>query len=476
MVNTNVLSRRYATEPINVIFSEQGTIIAERDLWIAVMKAQRELGVDISAETIAKFEAAKHSIDLARILEIEKKTRHDVKARIQAFVEAAQAPEQIHLGMTSRDATDNVEQMQNKRAGKFILGKYVSVLRHLVDKSEQYAPIFLTARTHHQAAQLTSLGRRMSMWAEELYTHMHSFEHFLQGYPLRGIKGPVGTQFDMLTLLGSKEKVQKLEQRVAEQLGFTTVLDAPGQVYPRSLDYALVSHLAALGSAPQNFAIGMRLMAGYELVTEGFQEGQVGSTAMPHKMNTPGSERIWSLGELLKMYGDGASRLSGAQWEEGDVSCSALRRVVLPDAFYTSDGLCETTLTVLNKMGAYPRVIQKEIEHYLSFLATTEILTMAVKAGIGREQAHAVIKQHAVAEALAMREEGKEPALAARLATDPLFQANNITQASIEQLLQDTTHFIGNARDQIDRVRTKAHKHFFEPYAAEARYEPGKIL
>ncbi|MCK4520964.1 MAG: adenylosuccinate lyase, partial [Nanoarchaeota archaeon] len=374
MSNQNILSERYAAKPINDIFSERGKSIAERELWIAVMKSQKELGVDIPSEAIEKYEKAKDDIDLELIKSIETTTKHDVKAKIEAFVKAAGAGEHIHKGMTSRDLTDNVEQMQIKKASGIIFGKYVSVLRHMVDKAKEYKNIILTARTHHQAAQPTLLGRRFSMWAEELLSHLNGFESFTETYPLRGIKGPVGTQFDMLTLLGDDKKVAKLEKRVAEELGFKKVLDSTGQMYPRSLDYALVSNLALLSSACENFAKGIRLMSGYELVTEGFKEGQVGSSAMPHKMNTRSSERICSFSELLKMYADGASRLSGDQWEEGDVSCSALRRVIIPDSFYTSDGLCETTLTVLNNMGAYPAVIDKETDKYLPFLATTEIL------------------------------------------------------------------------------------------------------
>ena len=476
MSNQNILSERYAAKPINDIFSERGKSIAERELWIAVMKSQKELGVDIPSEAIEKYEKAKDDIDLELIKSIETTTKHDVKAKIEAFVKAAGAGEHIHKGMTSRDLTDNVEQMQIKKASGIIFGKYVSVLRHMVDKAKEYKNIILTARTHHQAAQPTLLGRRFSMWAEELLSHLNGFESFTETYPLRGIKGPVGTQFDMLTLLGDDKKVAKLEKRVAEELGFKKVLDSTGQMYPRSLDYALVSNLALLSSACENFAKGIRLMSGYELVTEGFKEGQVGSSAMPHKMNTRSSERICSFSELLKMYADGASRLSGDQWEEGDVSCSALRRVIIPDSFYTSDGLCETTLTVLNNMGAYPAVIDKETDKYLPFLATTEILMTAVKAGIGREKAHETIKRYAINEALRMREEGSDVNnLATLLAKDSVFFEAGITKERIDSILSDKAHFVGNAKTQIEQICLKTDK-LIRRYEKEAQYEPKDIL
>jgi len=476
MANLNILSHRYATEPINEIFSEVGKIGAERDFWIAVLKAQRKLGVDIPEEDVAKFEAARDTIDLAEIEAIERRTKHDVKAKIEAFVAAAGAAEHIHKGMTSRDLTDNVEQVLILRAGRIILGKYASVLRHLIERAEAYRNIVLTARTHHQPAQPTLLGRRFAMWAEELFQHLTDFERFLDAYPLRGIKGPVGTQFDMLTLLGSPDKVRELESRVAQQLGFARVLDSPGQVYPRSLDYALISSLSRMAAACENFAKGMRLMSGYELVTEGFKEGQVGSSSMPHKMNTRSSERVCGFAELLKMYADGASRLSGDQWEEGDVSCSVMRRVIVPDTFYASDGLCETTLTILNEMGAYPAVLDWELERYLPFLATTEILMMAVRAGVGRETAHELIKKHSVAEALRMREAGGGGCrLAELLSGESIFEQANITQDSIESVLADKDHFVGNAAAQIDAVCAKVHNALAR-YGDAANYEPGSIL
>lgn len=476
MANANVLSERYATERINEIFSERGKTVAERELWIAVLKAQAALGVDIPPGDIARYEAAKDSIDLDRIRAIERKTKHDVKAKIEAFVQAAGAGEHIHKGMTSRDLTDNVEQMQVRKAAGILRGKYASVLRHLLDRAKEFEGLVLTARTHHQPAQPTLLGRRFAMWAEELLEHLTAFDHFLEGYPLRGIKGPVGTQSDMLALLGSPEKVGELERRVARELGFSTVLVATGQVYPRSLDYGLVSHLAALASACSNFAKGMRLMSGYELVTEGFQDGQVGSSAMPHKMNTRSSERICGFAELLKMYADGASRLAGDQWEEGDVSCSVQRRVILPDAFYASDGLCETVLSVLNALGAYPAVIDRETDKYLPFLATTQILLHAVKAGVGREAAHEAIKRHAVAEALRLRQGGADGnRLADLLAGDPVFRKAGVGRDDLLAILSDKARFIGRAREQIHAVRAKAEP-FLKKHSVEAAYEPGDIL
>ena len=475
-MNPNVLSKRYATNEINHIFSELGKVGFERDLWISVLKAQIKLGLDVPEHVLHSYIKARDVIDLDHINEIELRTKHDVKARIEAFTHAAEGHEYIHLGMTSRDLTDNVEQLQIVKASRIILGKYVSVLRHMLDKAVEYRGIELTARTHHQPAQPTLLGRRFSMWADELLIHLLEFERFIEDYPLRGIKGPVGTQFDMAKLLGGKDKARELESMIAGELGFKKTLDSPGQVYPRSLDYKLLSNLTALTAACENFAKTVRLMAGYELVTEGFRKGQVGSSVMPHKMNTRSTERICAFSELIKMYADGASRLSGDQWEEGDVSCSAIRRVLIPDAFYASDGLVETTLNVLNQMGAYPAVISKEVDRYLPFLATTEVLSIAVKRGIGREEAHELIKKHAVAEALDMRESGaSENRLMSKLASEKRFIEAGINEDELNKLLEDKSHFIGNAHEQIDAVVLKS-REILGRHSKAAAYEPGDIL
>jgi len=477
MANPDILSERYATPEMNEIFSEKGKIIAERELWIAVMKAQKELGMNIPSEDIEKFEAARDDVNLDLIKEIERKTKHDVKAKIEAFVRTAGAGQHLHKGLTSRDLTDNVEQMQYRNASRLVFGRNISVLRHMIDNSVKYSEQEITARTHHQAAQPTLLGRRFSMWAEELMFHLGRFEEFIAAYPLRGIKGPVGTQFDMLTLLGSPEKVERLEKIIAEKLEFKKVLNSPGQVYPRSLDYALANHLSQLSSAPENFAKTMRLMAGYGLVNEGFGEGQTGSSAMPYKMNTRSCERICGFSEILKMYADGASRISGDQWEEGDVSCSAPRRVIGPDSFFAADGLCETALTVLNNMGTYEGEIIKEVEKYLPFMATTEILQKAVKAGAGREDAHKAIKKYAIAEAEKMRREGSSTNnLSYLIANDPVFKNAGIAENDIKQILADKEHFIGNAKMQINQVVKEAKDNLLSKYSESAQYEPRAIL
>ena len=331
----------------------------------------------------------------------------------------------------------------------------------------------MAGRSHNVAAQATTLGKRFASAAQETLMALSRIRDLIDRYPLRGIKGPMGTAQDMLDLFdGDTARLAELERRVAEFLGFTAVLDSVGQVYPRSLDHDVVSALVQLGAGPSSLAHTIRLMAGHELATEGFAPGQVGSSAMPHKMNTRSCERVNGLQVVLRGYGCMAAELAGAQWNEGDVFCSVVRRVALPDAFFAIDGQIETFLTVLAEFGAYPAVIQRELDRYLPFLATTKVLIAAVRAGMGREAAHEVIKEHAVAVALAMRERGTEPDLLDRLAADPRLP---LDRAALDAALADTESFTGAAASQVDRVIAEVDA-VAKSYPEAARYTPGEIL
>jgi adenylosuccinate lyase len=343
----------------------------------------------------------------------------------------------------------------------------------LADRAAAYRDLVMAGRSHNVAAQATTLGKRFASAAQETVIALSRIRELLDRYPLRGIKGPMGTGQDMLDLFdGDAARLAELEHRVAEFLGFTAVLDSVGQVYPRSMDYDVLSALVQAGAGPSSMAHTIRLMAGHELVTEGFAEGQVGSSAMPHKMNTRSCERVNGLQVVLRGYASMAAELAGAQWNEGDVFCSVVRRVALPDAFFAVDGQIETFLTVLTEFGAYPAVIQRELDRYLPFLATTKVLIAAVRAGMGREAAHEVIKEHAVAVALAMRERGAEPDLIDRLAADPRLP---LDRAALAAALADKKSFTGAAGDQVDRV-IAAVEALVRAYPDAAAYAPGAIL
>ncbi|CAN2245590.1 adenylosuccinate lyase [Candidatus Planktophila versatilis] len=465
----SVLADRYASAEMRKVFAPEEKIIAERKLWIAVAKAQAKLGHVIADSVIADYEKVISKVDLASIDAREKITRHDVKARIEEF-NALAGHEAIHAGMTSRDLTENIEALQVRNGLSIVHNKTVALLATLAAKAALYSDQPIAGRSHNVPAQITTLGKRFASAAEELLFAYERLVSLQDRYPMRGIKGPVGTAQDSIDLLGSTEAHQKLESAIAAELGFNRVLDSTGQVYPRSLDYDVVTTLVQIAASPSSLATSIRLMAGAELVTEGFRAGQVGSSAMPHKMNTRSCERVNGLTVILRGYASMVSELAGNQWNEGDVSCSVVRRVALPDAFYAIDGLLETMLTVLNEFGAFPAIIAAELERYLPFLATTKILMASVKAGVGREVAHEVIKEHAVAAALGMRE-GKQNNFLDAIAQDNRIPFN---RAALDALIGNPLEFTGDARQQVARVVSRIEA-ISAAHPAAAQYKPGSI-
>ncbi|BAU96943.1 adenylosuccinate lyase [Corynebacterium suranareeae] len=468
----NVLSNRYASAELSNLWSAEEKIIMERQLWIAVMKAQKDLGVEIPAKAIEAYEAVIDQVDLASIADRERVTRHDVKARIEEF-NALAGHEHIHKGMTSRDLTENVEQLQIHRSLELVRNKGIAVVAAIGSRAAQYQSLVMAGRSHNVAAQATTLGKRFATAADEMLVALERVSELLNRYPLRGIKGPMGTAQDMLDLMdGDEARLSDLETRIAAHLGFDRVFDSVGQVYPRSLDFDAVSALVQLGAGPSSLSHTIRLMAGTETVTEGFKEGQVGSSAMPHKMNARSCERVGGLQVILRGYLTMVADLSGQQWNEGDVFCSVIRRVALPDAFFAIDGMFETFLTVLDEFGAFPAMIERELERYLPFLATTRILMAAVRAGVGRETAHEVIKENAVAVALNMRENGGDQDLIQRLAADERLP---MTEADLEAALADRHAFIGAAESQVSRVLDRIQA-LVDAHPGAADYRPGEIL
>ena len=455
------------------IWSPEAKIVAERNLWLAVLEAQRALGIAVPDGAIPAYREVIDRVDLASIAERERVTRHDVKARIEEFCALA-GHEHIHKGMTSRDLTENVEQMQVRAGLELTRDRIVAALARLARKAADHEATVMAGRSHNVPAQATTLGKRMANVGQELLVAFARIEELIVRYPLRGLKGPVGTQQDQLDLLGGDaSKLAALEQRVAKHLGFERVLNNVGQVYPRSLDFDVVSALLQAAAAPATFATTLRLMAGQELATEGFKPGQVGSSAMPHKMNSRSCERIVGLKNILGGYASMVASLAGDQWSEGDVSCSVVRRVALPDAFFAIDGCYETFLTVLDEFGAYPAVIQKELDRYLPFLATTKVLMAAVRAGVGREVAHEVIKEHAVAMALRMREEGQaDNDLMARLGSDARL---GLDEAALREVLAEPLSFVGASRPQVAAFVAEV-EGVAARFPEAAEYTPGAML
>ncbi len=469
----DVLANRYASAAMTRLWSPEHKVVLERRLWVAVLHAQRALGVDVPDGVVEAYEKVVDEVDLPSIRERELATRHDVKARLEEF-SALAGHEHAHKGMTSRDLTENVEQLQVRSGLELVRAKTVAALARLSGLAAEHADLAIAGRSHNVPAQVTTLGKRFASVAVELLLGYERLESLLERYPLRGLKGPVGTAQDQLDLLGGDEgRLAELERRIAEQLGFPQLLSSVGQVYPRSLDLDVVAALVQVAAGPSSLATTVRLMAGAELATEGFRPGQVGSSAMPHKMNSRSCERVNGLTVVLRGFLSMVGELSGAQWNEGDVSDSVVRRVALPGAFLAVDGLLETFLTVLDEFGAYPAVARRELERYLPFLATTKTLLAAVRHGVGREQAHAVIREHAVAAAVRMREESTEGNdLIDRLAGDPRLP---LQRPELDALLAEPLSFTGAAATQVGEVMRRV-REVTDAHPDAAAYDPEPIL
>lgn len=470
---TDVLAMRYASDAMAELWSAEHKVRLERQLWVAVMQAQRDLGIAIPQDALDAYRSVLDTVDLASIANRERVTKHDVKARIEEFNDLA-GFEHVHKGMTSRDLTENVEQLQVRDALRLVRIQVIATLARLGQLAAQYSDVAITGRSHNVPAQVTTLGKRFASAADELLIAYTRLEELLARYPLRGIKGPVGTAQDMLDLMdGDASKLERLEVRIAQHLGFEHVLTSVGQVYPRSLDHEVTSLLVQIAAAPSSLAHTIRLMAGQNLVTEGFKPGQVGSSAMPHKMNTRSCERVNGFAVVLRGFASMTSELAGGQWNEGDVACSVVRRVALPDAFFAIDGLFQTMLTVLADFGAFPAVINRELDQNLPFLATTKVLMAAVRSGVGRETAHEAIKEHAVAVALHLREDEKaKNDLVDRLAADPRL---GLGRAQLTALIAEPLDFAGAAQAQVREVIRRVNA-ICEANPDAAAYAPAPIL
>ena len=443
-ITPNVLATRYATKEMVAIFDPINKIINERKFWITILKLQQKAGLPITDSDIKAYEKVIEKVDLDSIDKREIKTRHDVKARIEEFNSLA-GVEKIHIGLTSRDLTENIELIQIKTGLELIEYRILQTLFLLNEKISKYEKTYMVGRSHNVAAQVTTLGKRFASCAEELLFAHTALKELIARLPLRGIKGPVGTSQDALDAMG--KDFTKLEKSIAEEFEFENTWASVGQIYPRSVDFEVVSKLLQIASAPSSMATTIRLMAGSGLVSEGFKSGQVGSSAMPHKMNSRSSERINGMMVLFRGYNTMAADLAGDQWNEGDVSCSVVRRVVIPDSFYLLDGLLHTFMTILLEFGAFEENIRSELADQLPFLATTKILMECVKAGVGREVAHEMIKKHSTT--------SKPTDFFTALANEKDFP---LSVLQLNSLIQDPSSFSGLAVEQTQSVKNLIQK------------------
>lgn len=459
----NVLAQRYASSHMRAIWSPENKVRTERELWVAVLAAQKAAGLKVPDEALGAYREQIGNINLASINARELLTKHDVKARIEEFNSLA-GHQFIHLGLTSRDVTENVEQLLITQSLDLVSQRCVTLLARWGEKAMQYAKTPVIARTHNVPAQVTTLGKRFATWAEELLYSYFRLQEVITSYPLRGVTGAVGTAADMQALLdGKPKKLAQFEVAVKEHLQAGNFFASTGQVYPRSLDFNVVSVLTLVAASPSSFATTMRLMTGDEIASEGFAEGQVGSSAMPHKMNARSCERINGLNSVLKGYLAMVTDLVGNQWYEGDVACSVVRRVALPDAFFAIDGLLCTAIRVASDMVVFEEVIDKQLARETPLLASGRIMAAAVKAGVGRETAHQVIGEKARAY-IEERRSGEEASFAHALAIDARL---GLSEASISEIIAATSTEVGSAPHQVSTV--------VEAIAALMALNPGAV-
>ena len=464
----SVLRDRYASAEMTAIWAAESKILLERKLWINVMKSQAKLGLSISPKVLADYERVLSVIDIKSIDSREKKLHHDVKARIEEFNSLA-GHEYIHLGMTSRDLTENIEMYQARKSLEIVKFKSIALLFVLGKLAEKYSDLAMVGRTHNVPAQVTTLGRRFSAWAEELlFAHSH-LENLISRLPIRGIKGAIGNSSDMTELVG--DSVPDIDRELAKELGFNEVLESPTQIYPRSIDFEIVSTLLQIASAPETIAINIRLMSGFGLISESFQKGQTGSSAMPHKINPRLSERINSLTHVLRGCVTVISGITGQQWNEGDVSCSAARRVALPDSFYTIDAILDTAISVLKSLVIHEDEISKELERFLPEMMSSRILMLATKEGMGREEAHRLIKGHV----FDSQAEYKETGISTFITRVKADKNLKLTVNSLDDLMAEPLGLTGMSHQQIKKIQSRI-TDLAKSLPEIADYQPAEIL
>lgn len=464
----SVLEERYASDAMKTIWSKESKIKLERKLWIAVMKSQAKAGLSIPPKAISEYEKVIEVIDFESIREREEVLHHDVKARIEEFNQLA-GHQFIHLGMTSRDLTENVELYQIKKSLQLTADKSASLLYIISQLSNKYADIPMVARTHNVPAQVTTLGRRLATWGEELLFSLKHLQDLIERLPLRGLKGAIGTSSDFEQLIPNNS--HRVETELKSQLGFDHHLSSTSQIYPRSIDLEVVSTLNQIAATPSNLALNIRLMSGNNLVSEGFEEGQTGSSAMPHKVNPRLSERVNSLAIVLKGFLVMVNEVSGNQWNEGDVSCSAVRRIALPGSFFAIDGIIDSAIHILHSLKINEQVIKAELDENLPLLLSSTLLMQAVSNGVGREFAHRRIKECAML-GIADQLKGLKNTFLERVLADPELR---LDANSIKSIFDSPFRMTGLSKNQIEKF-TEEVELVLREYSSVKAYKPVKII
>ena len=449
MTYSSPLSQRYASPAMQALWGERRRIGLWRRLWLALMEVERELGLDIPERALTELRAHLDDADLDRAAEHEKRLRHDVMAHIHHLGEQAPAARAfLHLGATSAYVTDNTDLILIREGLQLLLGRLAAVLVALAKLARRARAVPCLAYTHFQPAQLTTVGKRVTLWMQEFLLDAEELLHRLEALQFRGVKGTTGTQASFLELFdGDDEKVRELDARVALKMGFTRVFPVTGQTYTRKLDAQVLAALSGVAQSAAKLATDVRLLQHEGEILEPFESDQVGSSAMAYKRNPMRAERITGLARFVIELEGNAWHTASEQWLERTLDDSANRRLVLPEAFLASDAILVLATNVAAGLEVREAVIARHVAAQLPFLATERLLMRGVKAGGDRQRLHEVIRTHSLAIAQAMAEQGVANDLLERLAKDPAFRTLHVALASTEL---DPAAYVGRAPRQVD--------------------------
>ncbi len=444
----NPLCKRYASREMQHIFSDDMKFSTWRRLWIALAESEKELGLNITDEQINEMKQHITDIDYETAAKREKEVRHDVMAHIYTFgLACPKARPIIHLGATSCYVGDNTDIIQQKAALELIRQKLLTAISALADFAEKHKALNCLAYTHFQAAQPTTLGKRSTLWLQDLMMDLEHIDFVLGNLKLLGCRGTTGTGASFLELFdGDHEKVKKLEKLIAKKMGFDCTYAVSGQTYTRKVDYFTLSALSGIAQSAHKFSNDIRLMSHLKEVDEPFEAGQVGSSAMAYKRNPMRSERIASLARYVIADAMNPAMTASEQWFERTLDDSANRRISIPEAFLAVDGILTLVINIVKGMTVYPGMINRHLMDELPFIATENILMYSVKKGGDRQTLHEAIRRHSVAAAKAIKESGADNDLIDRIANDPVF---NITKDEILKII-DEGGFTGRAKEQTE--------------------------
>lgn len=444
----NPLCKRYASREMQQIFSDDMKFSTWRRLWIALAESEKELGLNITDEQIDEMKQHITDIDYETAAKREKEVRHDVMAHIYTFgLACPKARPIIHLGATSCYVGDNTDIIQQKKALELIRQKLLTAISALADFAEKHKSLNCLAYTHFQAAQPTTLGKRSTLWLQDLMMDLEHIDFVLGNLKLLGCRGTTGTGASFLELFdGDHENVKKLEALIAKKMGFDCAYAVSGQTYTRKVDYFTLSALSGIAQSAHKFSNDIRLMSHLKEVDEPFEAGQVGSSAMAYKRNPMRSERIASLARYVIADAMNPAMTASEQWFERTLDDSANRRISIPEAFLAVDGILTLVINIVKGMTVYPGMINRHLMDELPFIATENILMYSVKKGGDRQTLHEAIRRHSVAAAKAIKESGADNDLIDRIADDPVF---NITKDEILKII-DEGGFTGRAKEQTE--------------------------